>query len=937
MLSIVVPLFNEVEGLATLHQELSEVAAAQGYDAEVIFVDDGSTDGSWKVICELAAVDRRVCGLRFRRNFGKAAALSAGFEQARGELVMTLDADLQDDPHEIPRFLAEMEKKFDVINGWKKVRHDPWHKVLPSRVFNWLVSWLTGVKLHDHNCGMKCYRQEVLHEVRLYGELHRFVPVLAAARGFRVGEIAINHRTRKFGRSKYGISRFIKGFLDLLTVRFLTGFSQRPQHLLGAVGLGSFLLGALALIYLAGWWAISRILPGWEPVHLHEKPAVIYSTGLLLLGGQLMSIGFLAELFIAYHASDIHGYSVAERHGPDPARLALAACPRPSFTPMTENVADSGASLRRGVYAILMVIGLGAVLGRILAVDAVDRTALQDDRAKRVPQEVERERKLLQAMGVGGQALDERLQQFRTRLLARPSLRRPFLSSNDRSRWGTVRALVEPEMRVEGAPYAIDKVIQQPGWDTIDMVKHDGHLYSSKPPLLPTLLAGEYWLVYHVTGATLGTRPFEIGRFLLVSINGASLLIYFLALAGLAEWLGKTDWGRIFVVAAGVFGTFLTTFAVVLNNHVVAAACAAVALYYAVRIGFSDRGRICDFVLAGLFAALLAANELPALALAAALSLGLLWRFPRQTLLAFAPPAVIVAAGFFGTNWIAHHTLSPAYLHRCPVVLQPVDESVKSQVQQAVREAVAHSDAQSWKDADLGPVKAAVKAEIVEAVKRSGAAAVRKAIQQPVEEALTDKYKTIDKAAVADLVRAAVDEVDLEAERPDNWYDYAFRRDGRVEPSHWRAPEGIDRGEPSVLRYTFHCLVGHHGILSLTPMWLMSICGVILWLRRGEPRLRRLAAMIGAVTVVCAAFYLGWPSLDRNYGGMNSGFREVFWLAPAWLVVMLPVADASASRRGARGLALVLLALSVLSASYPTWNPWTHPWLMYFMQYMGWV
>jgi dolichol-phosphate mannosyltransferase len=254
-----------------------------------------------------------VCGLRFRRNFGKAAALSAGFEQARGELVMTLDADLQDDPAEIPRFLAEMEKNFDVISGWKRVRHDPLHKVLPSRVFNWMVSALTGVKLHDHNCGMKCYRREVLVEVRLYGELHRFVPVLAAARGFRVGEIAVNHRPRKFGRSKYGFSRFIKGFLDLLTVRFLTGFSQRPQHLLGTVGLGSFLLGALGLMYLAGWWIVSRTLPGWDPVHLHEKPSVIYSMGLLLLGGQLMSIGFLAELFIAYHAEDIHGYSVADR------------------------------------------------------------------------------------------------------------------------------------------------------------------------------------------------------------------------------------------------------------------------------------------------------------------------------------------------------------------------------------------------------------------------------------------------------------------------------------------------------------------------------------------------------------------------------------------------------------------------------------------------
>jgi glycosyltransferase involved in cell wall biosynthesis len=329
MLSIVIPVYNEAESLATLYQELSAVAAAQGYDLDVVFVDDGSTDGSWEVIRRLAAADRRVCGLRFRRNFGKAAALSAGFEQALGGLVMTLDADLQDDPHEIPRFLAEMEKNLDVISGWKKVRHDPWHKVLPSRVFNWMVSALTGVKLHDHNCGMKCYRREVLKEVRLYGELHRFVPVLAAARGFRVGEIVIRHRPRKFGRSKYGLSRFIKGFLDLLTVKFLTGFGQRPQHLLGAVGLGSFVLGALGMTFLAGWWVVSRLLPGWEPVHLHERPAVIYSLGLMLLGGQLMSIGFLAELFVAYSTSDSHGYSISQR--------TVASPPLPPSTPAQDS------------------------------------------------------------------------------------------------------------------------------------------------------------------------------------------------------------------------------------------------------------------------------------------------------------------------------------------------------------------------------------------------------------------------------------------------------------------------------------------------------------------------------------------------------------------------------------------------------------------------
>lgn len=313
MLSIVIPLCNERESLERLHQELDEVARARGYDIEMILIDDGSKDGSWSVVRRLAAEDPRVRGIRFRRNFGKAAALSAGFRAARGELVMTLDADLQDDPREIPRFLAAMSEELDVVSGWKQVRHDPWHKVFPSRIFNGMVSWLTGVKLHDHNCGMKCYRREVLREVRLYGELHRFVPVLAAARGFNVGEISIQHRPRQFGSSKYGARRIMKGFLDLLTVKFLTGFGQRPQHVLGTVGLVSFTIGFLGLASLAVNWLLGHTLPDWEITPLHQRPAVLYSLGALLLGSQLMSMGFLAELITAYQVRDAETYSVAER------------------------------------------------------------------------------------------------------------------------------------------------------------------------------------------------------------------------------------------------------------------------------------------------------------------------------------------------------------------------------------------------------------------------------------------------------------------------------------------------------------------------------------------------------------------------------------------------------------------------------------------------
>jgi dolichol-phosphate mannosyltransferase len=312
MISVVIPVFNEKESLRSLHAEIAEMGRKADLDLDILFVDDGSTDGSWGEIQALAKGDAQVHGLRFRRNFGKAAALSAGFRAARGSRVITLDADLQDDPAEVPRFLESLERGLDVVSGWKRVRHDPWHKVWPSWIFNTLVSWVTGVHLHDHNCGMKCFRAEIFREIRLYGELHRFIPVLAAARGFRVGEIEIRHRPRRFGRSKYGVHRFVKGFLDLLTVKFLTGFGQRPQHLLGTIGLFAFVAGGLGMIYLGITWLIRL----WDPEAfppLHERALLIYSVATLLLGAQMMSIGFLAELITAYQGRDEDSYSIAEK------------------------------------------------------------------------------------------------------------------------------------------------------------------------------------------------------------------------------------------------------------------------------------------------------------------------------------------------------------------------------------------------------------------------------------------------------------------------------------------------------------------------------------------------------------------------------------------------------------------------------------------------
>jgi len=319
MLSIVIPVYNEEGSLVQLHREICEVAATHDLEIEVIFVDDGSRDRSWEIIETLARDDTRIRAIRFRRNFGKAAALNAGFEAAQGELVMTMDADLQDNPEEIPEFLKMMETSLDVVSGWKQVRHDPWHKVFPSRCFNGMVSWLTGVKLHDHNCGMKIYRRRIFDEITLYGELHRFIPVLAAARGYTVGEKVVQHRPRTHGHSKYGFNRFLKGFLDLITVKFITGYGQRPQHLMGTFGLTSFGLGTLGLVVYAACWFFTRLLYYTGLIqdqaslfYLKDHPGTIFYVALMFLGAQLISVGIIAELFISYQNRRSKDYSIRE-------------------------------------------------------------------------------------------------------------------------------------------------------------------------------------------------------------------------------------------------------------------------------------------------------------------------------------------------------------------------------------------------------------------------------------------------------------------------------------------------------------------------------------------------------------------------------------------------------------------------------------------------
>lgn len=313
MLSILVPVLNEAESLPQLHREITAVGEANDLCYEVIFIDDGSRDGSWRVIEELSRADSRVTGIRFRRNFGKAAALTAGMRAASGRLLLMMDADLQDDPAEIPRFLAKHDEGFDVVNGWKERRLDPWHKVYPSLVFNWLVGTLTGLKLHDHNCGLKLFTKDVADEIRIYGELHRFIAVLAHSRGFKVAELSVRHRPRQHGSSKYGVRRFLRGLLDLLTVTFLTGYGQRPQHLLGGIGIALLGLGAAGLSWLTLLWLMMNVFHVEPPKPIGNRPLLAYSVAAVLLGGQALSLGLLAELIVAYTGRDRDTFSVAER------------------------------------------------------------------------------------------------------------------------------------------------------------------------------------------------------------------------------------------------------------------------------------------------------------------------------------------------------------------------------------------------------------------------------------------------------------------------------------------------------------------------------------------------------------------------------------------------------------------------------------------------
>lgn len=288
-LSIVVPVFNEEGNLDELHRRLSAALRDTGLPYEIIFIDDGSTDGTWSLIRTLAAADERVSALRQRRNFGKARALALGFESATGDVVVTMDGDLQDDPDELPRFLAMLDDGYDVVSGWKQRRRDPLGKTFPSKVFNFVVSRVSGVPLHDFNCGYKAYRLSVVKSLRLYGELHRFTPVLAHAEGYRIGELPVTHHARRWGKSKYGWSRLVKGFLDLVTVKFLTDYRQRPMHVLGLPGVLAMALGVL----LGCWLVVERFITG---APIGTRPLLSLAVLMVVIGAQFFGLGLLGEL-----------------------------------------------------------------------------------------------------------------------------------------------------------------------------------------------------------------------------------------------------------------------------------------------------------------------------------------------------------------------------------------------------------------------------------------------------------------------------------------------------------------------------------------------------------------------------------------------------------------------------------------------------------------
>lgn len=314
-ISVVIPLLNEEESLPELAQWIRRVMQEQGFSWEVIFVDDGSRDNSWKVITQLHTDDPGFKGIRFRRNYGKSAALNEGFAMAQGDVVITMDADMQDSPDEIPalyRMIAD--EGYDMVSGWKKRRHDPIGKTIPSKFFNWTTARITGIQLHDFNCGLKAYRNIVVKSIEVYGEMHRYIPQIAKTAGFyKIGEKVVEHRARKYGYSKFGWERFMKGFLDLTSIMFVSKFGKKPMHLFGTLGFLSFLTGGIITI----WLIVEKLIKlnaGEKYRQITDQPLFYIALVAMVVGVQLFVGGFLGEL-ISRNSPDRNQYQIDQRLG----------------------------------------------------------------------------------------------------------------------------------------------------------------------------------------------------------------------------------------------------------------------------------------------------------------------------------------------------------------------------------------------------------------------------------------------------------------------------------------------------------------------------------------------------------------------------------------------------------------------------------------------
>ncbi len=309
-ISVIIPLYNEEESLAELTDWIKKVMDSGDYSYEIIFIDDGSSDNSWKIVEELAAGNQSVKGVKFRRNYGKSAALNMGFESARGNVVITMDADLQDSPDEIPDLYRMIKDDgYDMVSGWKKKRHDPIGKRFPSKFFNWTTRRLSGIKLHDFNCGLKAYNHSVVKSIEVSGEMHRYIPVIAKRSGFsNIGEKVVEHQKRKFGKTKFGSERIIKGYLDLLTITFITRFSKRPMHLFGTIGTLLFFAGFIIAVYLT----YAKIFL--SEYKMTERPLFYFGLLAMIIGTQVFIAGFLGEM-ITRSGNDRNKYNVETETG----------------------------------------------------------------------------------------------------------------------------------------------------------------------------------------------------------------------------------------------------------------------------------------------------------------------------------------------------------------------------------------------------------------------------------------------------------------------------------------------------------------------------------------------------------------------------------------------------------------------------------------------